>query len=119
MENVNPAIITANHLDGDENPTGGYVMLVVPKDGNSFNALTINWQDGPRGLQDGSLAEPNGAFVEDVIYAAKQRLEFFQGSKYISPDNAAAIKSLDDALKSLSKRSKERADKGTLGKHEV
>lgn len=119
MDNVNSAIVTANQLDDEQNPTGGYVMLVVEKDGISHNALTINWQDGPRGQEDGTLAAPNGAFVEDVIFAAKQRLEFFQDSKYVSTDNKAAIESLNDALKALSNRSKERAEAGTLGKHEV
>lgn len=120
MENVNPKLVCQNMKDEDENPTGGFVSLIVEKGGEPHNALTVNWQDGPRGTDEaGVLKDPNGAFVEDVIAAAKQRLEFFQDSKYKHDANAEAIEHLDAALEALTKRSKERAEAGTLGKHEV
>lgn len=115
----NPKMVVQNFMDDDENPTGGYVSLIVEKNGEPHNALTINWQDGPRGREDGTLADPNGAFVEDVILAAIKRLEFFQGSKYESDYNAEAAGHLAQAIEALEKRSNERAQAGTLGKHEV
>lgn len=121
--NINPAITVENKTDENENPTGGFVRLIVTSesDGNTHETpvLQVLWQDGPRGQEDGTLAAPNGAFVEDVIYAAIQRLEFFQGSKYQSDYNAQAINNLKSALEALDSRSKARAEAGTLGKHEV
>jgi hypothetical protein len=119
--NVNQNITTDNNVDGDNNPTGGMVALLTQKgDVVDFHALVVNWQDGPRG-QEGTdeLAEPNGAFVEDVIYAALQRLEFFEDSKYKSEYNARAIKHLKRAIEALYERSNERGARNVLGKHEV
>lgn len=101
----------ANVTDVDGNPTGGEV--VGP-------GLTIHWQNGPRGKQeDGSLAPSNGAFVEDAIYAALQRLEFFQKSKYATDENEEAIVALGNALTALDKRRQDRANRGVEGQHEV
>lgn len=119
--NINENIEVFNQKDENENPTGGSVQLKTVKEGvDTFPALIVNWQDGPRG-QEGTdeLADPNGAFVEDVIYAAIQRLEFFQDSKYASEYNEKAIQYLTSALSCLDVRSKKRAEAGTLGKHEV
>ena len=119
--NINPDITVSNQTDDNDNPTGGSVALMVVKGENEdFPALVVNWQDGPRG-QEGTdeLSAPNGAFVEDVIYAAIQRLEFFEQSKYKSEYNEKAIQYLTAALSCLDVRSKKRAEAGTLGKHEV
>lgn len=119
MDSINKGIVTNNSLDADDNPTGGFVQLLVQKDGDSFNAMTINWQDGPRGQEDGTLSDPNGAFVEDVLYAAKQRLEFFQDSKYVDEDNATAIDCINNALIALQNRTNMRTTRNVEGKHEV
>lgn len=103
-------LILANVTDVDENPTGGEV--VGP-------GLTIHWQNGPRAREDGSLAPSNGAFVEDVIYAALQRLEFFQKSKYATDENNQAIDHLNQALAALDARRKDRQARQVEGKHEV
>jgi hypothetical protein len=100
----------ANVTDVDENPTGGEV--VGP-------GMTIHWQNGGRAREDGSLAPANGAFVETVIYAAKQRLEFFQKSQYATDENQEAIEHLDQALLALDKRRQARKARGVEGKHEV
>ena len=54
-----------NDSDDDGNPAGGMVRGV---------GLFIQWQNGPLGRGD-ERREPNGAFVETVIAAAKQRIE--------------------------------------------
>jgi hypothetical protein len=100
----------ANVTDVNENPTGGEV--VGP-------GLTIHWQNGPRAREDGSLAPANGAFVETVIYAALQRLEFFQKSQYKTDENQEAIDHLEQALVALDNRRKARQARGVEGKHEV
>lgn len=126
--NVNPGIVAENQVDDNANPTGGYVRLIIttPKDGaNAFMALKINWQDGPRGTgeanPDGSpvLLPPNGAFVEDVLWAALQRLEFFNAGKYRDCANSLAITHIEQALQALKDRQLERSYRGVEGKHEV
>lgn len=89
--NVNENLEATNKLDGNGNPTGGHVRLEVSE--AEFPVLYIDWQDGPRGQGDSSdgLAAPNGAFVEDVLWAALQRLEFFNESKYRDRANSLAI----------------------------
>ena len=87
-----------NEITDGGNPTGGQTVLT--------NSL-INWQDGL--LVDGLK---NGAFVEDVIIAAIQRLEYFQDSKFECQENADAIASLQGALTALESRTKTRVDQG-------
>ena len=123
--NINPLLQADNKLDENENPTGGEVYLKVTKNGDTeFPALVINWQDGPRGMgenPDGSpvLADPNGAFVEDVLWAALQRLEFFNESKFRDRANSLAITKIEEALQALKNRQLERSYRGVEGKHEV
>lgn len=116
QKGVQENIRAVNVIDEDGNPTGGTVNLRI----GERNPLRIQWQDGPRGKDaDGNLAPANGAFVEDVIWAAKQRLEFFQDSKYSHQNNQDAIQLLDSALGYLAQRRRERADRGVEGQHEV
>ena len=61
----------SNQVDENENPTGGNV---------SGTGLSIEWQNGPLG-RGAERVEPNGAFVETVIDAARQRIQFYQDSK--------------------------------------
>lgn len=119
--NINSNLQATNKTDKDGNPTGGTVSLVVGAlNGPQAHVLSIRWQDGPRGTNpDGSLDAPNGAFVEDAIYAAYQRLEFFQNSKFKCDENARAMEGLRVALEALNERSTKRAERGVLGSHEV
>ena len=123
--NINPLVRATNRVDVDENPTGGDVYLRVTKFGDTeYPALVVNWQDGPRGMgenPDGSpaLADPNGVFVEDVLWAALQRLEFFQNSKYRCRENAIAITKIEEALFILKDRQLSRSERNVEGKHEV
>jgi len=121
--NVNPALVAENKVDDDANPTGGEVRLELDTTGDGkteFPALLIRWQDGPRGQADtDELLPPNGAFVEDVIWAALQRLEFFNEGKYRDRANSLAITHLEQALQALKDRQLERSYRGVEGKHEV
>lgn len=99
-----------NVLDEDGNPSGGFVNGV---------GLTIQWQDGPLGRGVERL-KPNGAFVETVIAAAKQRLEFYQTAadgKFNCHENADAINSLNSALRVLDNRTKSREARDVEGTH--
>jgi len=74
-------------------PTGGCT---------SGLGFTISWQNGPLG-RGPDRAELNGAFVEDVIEAAKERLEYYQASKFVCKDNEQAIQYLELALSVLTR----------------
>lgn len=118
--NINPLIEAVNSFDSEGNPTGGEVYLKVTKNGDTEHpAMVINWQDGPRGNADGSLSDPNGAFVEDAIWAAIQRLEFFNESKYRCRENSLAITKLEEALFILKDRQLSRSARNVEGKHEA
>jgi hypothetical protein len=80
--------------------------------------LLINWQNGPLGRGE-DRREPNGAFVETVIDAAKQRLEFYQQSRFACEENKAAISYLEAALEILNARTLKREKRNVEGLHEV
>jgi hypothetical protein len=91
-------------------PTGGTVVGI---------GLTIVWQRGALGRGPDRKAA-NGAFVEDVIDAARQRLAFFQeaeGGKFACTENAEAIELLDAALRVLDARTKAREAREVEGTH--
>lgn len=106
---MNQEIEAHNSTDPDQNPTGGWVK---------GTGIDIKWQDGPLGRGE-ERKEPNGAFVEGVIAAAIQRLEFFQGSKFKSRENALAITKLEEALHWLNARTANREKRAIEGTHQV
>lgn len=102
--------IKGDHWTKDGNPAGGKTV------GTGIN---IDWQNGP--LQIGELPRlaPNGAFVEGVIEAAIDRLEFYQESPFACEYNAQAIVALEQALIELNARTRDREDRGVEGSHAV
>jgi hypothetical protein len=94
--------------DAAGNPTGGtsYAYL-VDADGGELLVIDIDWQDGIVG--DGGQ---NGAFVEDVLEVARQRLQFFQGSKFRCRENAIALTHIETALAWLDFRTRGRLVQG-------
>lgn len=100
-----------NYTDADGNPAGGYAH---------GPGLCIAWQDGPRGRDEsGNLLPANGAFVEDALVAAHQRLAFFERSKFAHPDNAEAMRLIYEAIQALNRRAKAREARGVLGQNVV
>lgn len=101
-----------NATDDDGFPAGGWVYA---------KGTTINWQNGPLGRGE-VRQEPNGAFVETVIEAARQRLEWYQtasGGRFACDENLAAIYCLDAALDYLDQRTKAREERQVEGTHEA
>jgi hypothetical protein len=91
----------------------------APEGGQTFAAgLSIAWQRGPLG-RGAEREEPNGAFVETVIAAAVDRLEFYQRSKFKSDFNQRAIAHLYEALAELEARTSEREKRAVEGTHAV
>lgn len=103
-------VTARNHVDADGNPAGGYAHGI---------GFCVSFQDGPRGKRGEVLNPPNGAFVEDLMVAARQRLAFFQQSQYAHEANAEAIRHLDYAIECLHKRALERQSRGVLGVNAV
>jgi len=99
-----------NYTTEDGRPDGGTVAGV---------GLTITWQRGAIQEPDGTRHEPNGAFVETVIDAARQRIAHYQDSPFACAENAAALVHLEAALEKLDERTKNREARGVEGTHEV
>lgn len=100
--------ITQTHFnDENGNPAGGTTF------GNGF---AIGWQNGPLGRGEARLA-PNGAFVEDIIEAAADRIRYYQGSRFACERNANALKHLELALEEINARTAEREARSVEGTH--
>ena len=99
-----------NTTDINGNPSGGFV---------AGEGLSIHWQEGALGR--GTDRKPaNGAFVETVLTAAKQRLEFYQeasGGKFACNENALAIDAINVALHWLEVRTEKREERKVEGTH--
>jgi hypothetical protein len=93
--------------DANGNPEGGHTYAT---------GLSIAWQRGPLG-RGNEREEPNGCFVETVIAAAIDRLNFYQGSKFKSTFNADALEHLHGALAALQARTAERESRDVEGTH--
>lgn len=97
-----------NWLDENENPAGGFV---------SSTGLRIDWQNGPLGRGE-DRKEPNGAFVETVIYAVIERIKFYQLGKFNCRENALALTKLEEALHWLESRTQRREIQDVEGTNE-
>lgn len=94
-----------NHSDDNGNPAGGHVQGV---------GLRIDWQDGPLGRGE-DRQEPNGAFVETVIAAALQRIEYYNETQFRCRENSLAITKLEEALHWLNARTNRREQQNVEG----
>ena len=101
-------VFAENWIDADGNPAGGVA---------TSRGMTISWQNGPLGRGE-ERKEPNGAFVEDVIYAAAARIHFYQMSKFACEQNAEALQYLESALEVLQLRTANREARQVEGTHQ-
>lgn len=95
----------SNNFTRDGNPAGGCASGI---------GFAITWQDGP--LKE---FERNGAFVETVLAACRQRLEFYQDSKFACDENSEAIQSITEALNTLNSRTTKRQSREVEGTHQI
>lgn len=99
-----------HYTDADGNPEGG--VSYGP-------GYTISYQRGPLGrIGTPERKEPNGAFVEDILHAACNRLHFYQtasGGRFACSENAYAIKHIGEAITALNNRTTRRIQAGTEG----
>lgn len=100
--------VKGTHFDDAEgNPAGGTTTGV---------GISITWQNGPLGRGE-SRREPNGAFVEGVIAAAIDRLQYYQSGRFKCRENALAITKLEEALLWCQWRTMKREARGVEGTH--
>ena len=108
--------------DAEGNPTGGGATCSPERpqhDRDPFaypQGFIINWQNGVAGVDRDQW---NGATVEDVLTVVKERLKFYQDSKFACEQNRQVITNIDVALAALRRRTAERKQRGVLGTHEV
>ena len=93
--------------DENGNPTGGE---------SEARGVRINWQNGPLGI-GANRKEPNGAFVEEVIQIAIDRINFYNDSKFRCRENSLAVTKLEEALHWLNARTSRRTNAGIEGTH--
>lgn len=98
-----------NNSDANGNPAGGHARAT---------GVEISFQNGPLCV-DGVRREPSGAFVETLIAIARDRLNYYQGSKFNCRENALAITKLEEALHWLNHRTAKREQRGVEGTHTV
>lgn len=101
-------ILNEFKTDSNNNPTGG---------NSSATGVSVQWQDGPLGTGEDRKSK-NGAFVEDLIEIAIDRLEFFNSSKFRCRENSLAITKLEEALHWLNARTSRRTVAGIEGTHQ-
>ncbi len=101
---------TSNHFtDANDNPAGGTTYGV---------GFAIGWQNGPLGRGE-DRKTPNGAFVEDIIDVAADRIRFYQNSRFNCEENRQALEHLESALAILNERTKNREKREVEGTHAV
>jgi hypothetical protein len=88
-----------------------------PAGGHSFGpGFSISWQNGPLGNGENRL-EPNGAFVETVLAAVRDRIEFYNNVGFSCEENQDAIHHINRTLECLNNRTARRTADGTEGTH--
>lgn len=101
--------ITGAHVnDADGKPAGGQT---------TGTGIQIDWQNGPLAV-DGVRLEPTGAFVEGVIEAAIDRVEYYQRGEFACRENALVLTKLEEALHWCNHRTADRDQRGVEGTHQ-
>ena len=99
-------LVVSNFTENEDGwPTGGTTEML--------DFIKIRWQDGIIG-EEGQ----NGAFIEDVLEAARQRLQWFQTQSSSCRENAIALTHLETALAWLDLRTRNRIMQGVENTYE-
>ena len=96
-----PVVESSFLLDTDGNPVGGHTV------GPGFD---IDWQNGVVTSPDAI----NGANVIDILEVVRQRLEFFNTTKFKCRENSIAITKIEEAIHWLDARIQDRKVRNVL-----
>jgi hypothetical protein len=96
--------------DSEGNPAGGMSQAL---------GVIVSWQNGPLVYGRDGTKHSNGAFVEDLIKIAIDRLKFYENSKFSCKENKEAIHHLNEALDWLNSRTKDRERRGVEGTYQI
>lgn len=102
---------TIHNKTENGNPAGGLVSGI---------GLNISWQNGPLG-RGNDRTTPNGAFVETVLSAVLQRIQYYQEAsegKFRCRENSIAITYIEEAIMWLEKRTRDREERQVEGTHQ-
>ena len=99
--------VAENYDDSDGKPAGGFVDGI---------GMRIDWQNGPLGREPDRL-DPEGAFVETVVAAVIQRIEYYQEGEFWCRENLNAITHLEEALHWMNHRTVAREARQVEGTH--
>ena len=73
--------------------------------------LNLQFQNGAR-KEENSIA---GVLDNDLLEIVRHRLQCFQQGEYKTRENACALTHIEEALRWMSKRADDRAERGVLG----
>lgn len=99
-----------NFTDEAGKPAGGVAYIELPGD---REVVYVKFQNGPI-LESGGR---NGAFVEDLLFIAKQRIEWYNAVGFSCPENLKALQGIQEALGALEARTQRRIAQGVEGTH--
>jgi hypothetical protein len=110
-----PSKITIrNQLDENGKPAGGTAFVNIPFGQGHSIVARADFQEGP--IKDAKGR--NGAFVEDLIYIAQKRIEFYNAAGFACEENHEALRGLKIAMDALQARTARRTAQGVEGTHE-
>ena len=93
-----------NDADHEGLPAGGHAL---------GRGLAVQFQPGPV-KETGAVV---GAFVEDLLIVAAERLRWYQTGQFHCPENGTALAHVEAALQVLNARTEERRKRGVEGSH--
>ena len=113
-----------HNLDENGRPAGGETHIATPRGYENplaykANRVHIFWQNGPlREQGTDQPAEKNGAFVEDLLIAAIDRIDFYQEGEFACRENALIKTKIQEALHWCYERTDDRLRRGVEGTHQ-
>lgn len=105
-------VYAGSDLAPNGNPPAKMVTYYTDKNGEDCESRD-QFAIGPKDPKTGAW-ERNGYTPEELLQLARLRLMIFEDT-VPCPENRAAITSIEQALVSLDKRRKDRAERGSLG----
>ena len=106
-------VISTFPVDRGGNPMGGTTWLDLGE--GVERGFVIEWQKGI--IPENAMQ--NGAFVEDVLEAVRQRISYFQTfEKFNCRENSVAITKIEEALMWLDWRTRQRTIQGVENSYE-